>query len=295
MARIQAVDVTKDFGSNRAVDHVSLAVESGEVVGLLGANGAGKTTLIRLLLGLVRPTQGTVELLDGPPDMATRHALGYMPQGLGLYDDLSVVENLQFQSAVYGDAMPVRADLADVADVLVGSLPLGLRRQTAFAAALGHHPQALVLDEPTSGVGPLGRAALWDTIHDAADDDVAVLVTTHYMDEAEQCDRLVILARGQQVAAGTPTEIIGDLTIVEVGTRDPAARRRLEAAGYTVVPSSGHLRVIADDPDAVIRALGATVADDGVRGPTSAPRVAQQPATLEETFMVAVGSGRIPA
>ncbi len=298
MARIRTIDLVKDFGDARAVDNVSVAVEPGEVVGLVGANGAGKTTLIRLVLGLLDPTAGRVELLGGPPDRSTRRDLGYMPQGLGLYTDLTVQENLAFQAAVYGNAMPVRDDLRDVADVLVGSLPLGLKRQTAFAAALGHRPRVLVLDEPTSGVGPLARAALWDTIHEAADDGVAVLVTTHYMDEAAQCDRLVIMAHGQEVGTGTPSAIIGDLTVVEVSTSDQSALGRLEHAGFTVVPSSGRLRVVTSDRDAVVAALDTPARGDNDPGDaddTASSSVTIQPATLEEAFMVAVGSARVAA
>jgi len=317
MALIRTHDLVKDFGDTRAVDHVSLTVDAGEVVGLVGANGAGKTTLIRLLLGLLQPSAGQVELLGGPPDRSTRRGLGYMPQGLGLYTDLTVAENLSFQAAVYGDTMPVGDELAAVVDVLVDDLALGMKRQTAFAAALGHRPKVLVLDEPTSGVGPLGRADLWDTIHEAADAGVAVLVTTHYMDEAAQCDRLVIMAHGQQVATGTPSGIVGDLTVAEVATPDPTALRRLEDAGFTVLPSSGSLRVITDDEAALARALQDAPANPGsLQGPAASPdavrqpaadsgaerdeaiepvRITRHPATLEEAFIVAVGSARVPA
>ena len=300
MALVEAADVSMDFGSTRAVDHVTLRVDSGEVVGLLGANGAGKTTLIRLLLGLLSPTTGRVRVLGGRPSVLTRRMVGYMPQGLGLYEDLTARENLAFQAAVFGVTQPpLEDDLAGVADVVVADLPLGLRRRVAFAAALGHGPRLLVLDEPTSGVGPLGRAALWDTIRGAADDGVGVLVTTHSMDEAEQCDRLVVLADGRQVASGTVADITHGQQVVEVRPTDLVATLgRLEAAGMVVVPAGGRLRIVGTAPDEVRAALerealgGETPpADPGDAGIDL--RVA--PATLEESFMAAVMAAPEPA
>ncbi len=287
-ALARTVHLRRDFGTTRALDGVSLAVQPGEVVGLLGANGAGKTTLIRLLLGLLAATAGHVELFGAAPSPSTRRDLGYVPQGLGLYEDLTVRENLAFQSATYGvDPAPLDGDLQAVADTVVSDLSLGMRRRVAFAAALGHRPRLLVLDEPTSGVGPLGRADLWDTIHEAAKGGVGVLVTTHYMDEAEQCDRLVILAGGRQVAAGTAAEVVGDRQIVEVATRDPAAALAcLEAAGLLALPAGRRVRVVSSDLDRVDRALQG---ESGVGDPRLVP------ATLEEAFMAAVAADPVAA
>ena len=177
---LRADRVSRRFGAFTAVEDVTMRVGPGEVVGLLGANGAGKTTLIRMLLGLLAMTVGDVELLGGPPDRELRRRLGYVPQGLGLYRDLTVRENLAFTSQAYGAAPPdLPESLRQVADRLVAELPLGLQRQLAFLAALAHDPQVLVLDEPTSGVDALARAALWDTIHEQAEKGVGVLVTTH--------------------------------------------------------------------------------------------------------------------
>jgi ABC-2 type transport system ATP-binding protein len=280
MALVEAMDVSMAFGTVRAVDHVDLTVESGEVVGLLGANGAGKTTLIRVLLGLLAPTGGRVRVLGGRPSMLTRQLLGYMPQGLGLYEDLTVAENLTFQASVFGVSTPrLDDDLAAVADVVVADLPLGLRRRVAFAAALGHGPRLLVLDEPTSGVGPLGRAALWDTIRAAADDGVGVLVTTHAMDEAEQCDRLVVLAAGREVASGTVADITRGREVVQLRPADLVdALGMLEEAGLVVVPAGATLRVVGADPVEVQRVLGDRQHDD----------LQVVPATLEEAFVAAV-------
>ncbi len=298
MALVEAADVSMDFGSTRAVDHVTLGVEPGEVVGLLGANGAGKTTLIRLLLGLLSPTTGRVRVLGGRPSVLTRRMVGYMPQGLALYEDLTIRENLAFQAAVFGVAPPALEELDDdvagAVDVVVADLPLGLRRRVAFAAALGHGPRLLVLDEPTSGVGPLGRAALWGTIRGAADEGVGVLVTTHSMDEAEQCDRLVVLADGRQVANGTVEDITHGQEVVEVRPRDlVAALGRLEAAGMVVVPAGGRLRIVGADPDevrtALQRATGRTTTTDADIDLQVAP------ATLEESFIAAVMATPGPA
>lgn len=277
-------DVTMDFGATRAVDGVGLAVAAGEVVGLLGANGAGKTTLIRLLLGLLRATAGTVHLLGDAPSRSTRRQLGYVPQGLGLYADLTAAENLAFRAAAFGMPAPdLPPDLADVADVVVADLPLGLRRRLAFAAALGHRPRLLVLDEPTSGVGPLGRADLWDRIHGAVDDGAGALVSTHYMDEAEQCDRLVVLAAGREVATGTAADLVGDQQVIEVVPDDPAAAlARLEAAGLVALPAGRRVRVVATSPERVRD----VVADGDLR---------VVPATLEEAFMTVVAGDRMAA
>jgi ABC-2 type transport system ATP-binding protein len=270
---------TKRFGELLAVDQVDLQVAAGEVVGLIGANGSGKTTLIRMLLGLLAPTAGHVRLFGGPPSRRTRARLGYVPQSLGLYEDLTVAENLAFSTAAYGSHDPVlEGELAGVRDVLVRELPLGLRRRAAFAIALGHHPDLLVLDEPTSGVDPLQRARLWETIRASAERGAGVLVTTHHLGEAEQCDRLVVLASGRVVAAGSLAEVVGDTTAVEVRTPGwEAAFTALDAAGLPVSLVGRTLRVPGAEPGAVGRLL----ADAGVPAD-----VATVPASFEETFVV---------
>jgi ABC-2 type transport system ATP-binding protein/ribosome-dependent ATPase len=273
----QAAAVTRTFGGLVAVDTVDLEVRPGEVVGLLGANGAGKTTLIRLLLGLLRPTSGAIRLFGEPPSRRTRRRIGYLPQGLGLYDDLTPAENLAFSAAVFGEgraAASVPGPLRPYATTVVGSLPLGIQRTAAFAAALAHRPDLLVLDEPTSGVDPLARARLWETVAGAAAAGVGVLVTTHYMDEAGECDRLVVMAAGRVVARGTAAEITGDAQVSVVESAAWAtAFGALEAAGLPVALVGRTLRVPGAAPDAVRRALGDLPA---------AVRLA--PATLEERF-----------
>jgi ABC-2 type transport system ATP-binding protein len=272
----QAVAVSRRFGGFVAVDSVDLAVRPGEVLGLLGANGAGKTTLIRLLLGLLRPSAGEVLLFGQSPSRQTRRRLGYVPQSLGLYDDLSPRENLAFARAAFAapeSALPEA--LGAQADVPVGQLALGVQRRVAFAQALAHRPDLLVLDEPTSGVDPLARTRLWETIREAADGGAGVLVTTHQMEEAQECDRLVVMTTGRVVAQGTVADIIGDARATIVDTGDwAAAFDAIEAAGLSAALVGKTLRVPGAAPDAVREALASMPV-----------RLREGPATLEERFL----------
>lgn len=275
LARCQAV--TRKFGAFTAVREVDLEVRPGEIVGLLGANGAGKTTLIRLLLGLLPASSGEVSLFGAAPSRRTRSRLGYVPQGLGLYDDLSPVENMRFSAAVFGsagDEAELTRQLGSYSRELVGSLPLGVQRRVAFAQALSHRPDLLILDEPTSGVDPLGRARLWETIGEAAEAGAGVLVTTHYMEEAGECDRLVIMADGRVVAEGTAEAIIGQARVAVVEAESwSAAFGVLTESGLQVALAGRALRVPGADAAAVLAALGEMPAT-----------VREVPATLEERF-----------
>ena len=276
---LHAGHVTRRFGAFVAVDDVSMQVRPGEVVGLLGANGAGKTTLIRMLLGLIAVTSGRVDLLGGPPDRERRRRLGYVPQGLGLYGDLTVRENLTFSARAYGTAEPALPPaLKAYADVLVRELPLGAQRQVAFLAALAHSPEVLVLDEPTSGVDALARAALWDTIRAQAERGAGVLVTTHYMQEAQQCDRLLLMSDGRLVAEGSEADIIGSTTAVAVRTGDWAqAFAALNDAGVPVMLEGRAIRVANASPDGLRQVLDAA----WIRADLQ-----QVPATIEERMLV---------
>jgi ABC-2 type transport system ATP-binding protein len=268
----------RTFGSFIAVRDVTMSVAPGEIVGLLGANGAGKTTLIRMLLGLIATTVGDVELLGGPPDRERRTHLGYVPQGLGLYRDLTVRENLAFSTQAYGVVPPELPEaLRAGADRLVADLPLGLQRQLAFLSALAHDPDVLVLDEPTSGVDALARAALWDTIHEQAEKGVGVLVTTHNMREAEQCDQLLLMSESRLVAQGSEADIIGSTTAVAVHSGEWArAFAVLNKAGQPVMLAGRDVRVADADADRV----RAVLADAGVTAD-----VVGVPATIEERMM----------
>jgi ABC-2 type transport system ATP-binding protein len=278
---IDVIGVSRRFGRITAVDGVSFTVRGGEVVGLLGANGAGKSTVIRMILGLLAPTAGRVELFGAAPTRQSRNRIGYVPQGLGLYPDLTVSENLAFVADAFSVERPDLDDeLARVASRPVGEISLGLRRRTAFAAALSHRPEALILDEPTSGVGPMGRAELWRTIGEAAEGGAAVLVSTHYMEEAEQCDRIIMLAAGREVARGTTADISAGIPVVEVTADDWAgALAALERAGMRPGLSGRRLRVAGIDPGAV----GVVLRDAGVPA-----AVTPSPARFEEAFVAMV-------
>jgi ABC-type multidrug transport system ATPase subunit len=281
----EAQGAVRRFGSRTAVDAVDLRVSTGEIVGLLGANGAGKTTLIRLILGLLRLDAGEVRLFDSAPSMAARRGVGYVPQGLGLYEDLTVAENVAFAARAFGVATPgLDADLAIVADRPIRDLALGIRRRTAFAAALAHDPRLLILDEPTSGVDALGRAELWDTIRRAAEAGAGALVTTHYMDETQQCDRLVVMANGRVVASGTIAQVIGGAKAVRVDTeRWQDAFSVLDDAGMPIALIGRSIRVPAGDPIEVHAALSTA----GI-----AARTDVVPASLEEAFVLLTSSPR---
>ena len=217
---IGATDLIKEFGEFTAVKNVSLQIRNGEVYGLLGANGAGKTTIIRMLCGLLDPTAGAVHLAGAQQDLrseAVRKRIGYMSQKFSLYDDLTIRQNLDFFAGVYGVPDEEREEkirwvlsfsgLDGRQDQVTGSLPGGWKQRVAFGAAIMHEPEILFLDEPTSGVDPLARRAFWTMINRLADGGAAVLVTTHYLEEAEQCNRLGMMVAGELVAEGTPSGI----------------------------------------------------------------------------------------
>ncbi len=287
---VDAVGVTRRFGQFVANDHINLRIESGEVVGLLGANGAGKSTFMRQLLGLLQPTSGVVRLFGKPPSRAIRRRVGYVPQGLGLYGDLTVAENLEFAARAYGTPIPDLAAepaLQAEASTLVAELPLGLRRRLAFAAALAHNPSLLILDEPTSGVDPLGRGALWDTIRDCADRGAGVVVSTHYMEEAEHCDRVVVLVDGRVVVEGTLANIIGGRRAIEIDASHwDTAFQALDDAGIVPALSGRRLRVIGADETADEARVRAVLRRAGVEATTRLV-----PASFEEAFVALVVQG----
>lgn len=265
-ASVAATDLVKRFGDVSAVDHVTFDVAPGEVVGLLGANGAGKTTTIKMLIGLLAPSAGSSRLLGRAPGPDVRRKLGYVPQGLGLYGDLTVAENFSFVARSYGvrDASLPR-NLQSVERRLVREVPLGTQRQLAFACALQHRPEVLILDEPTSGVEPLGASRLWDRIRSEAERGVGVLVSTHSMLEAQECDRLLLMADGRIVGEGTEEDIVGATKAVVVradGWKE--AFDVLSREGRIVMLAGRTVRVVDEDASIVTALLeqagiGATV------------------------------------
>ena len=219
-AAIDAHDLTRRFGGFTAVDRVTFAVESGEVFGFLGANGAGKTTAIRMLTGLLSPSSGRAAVaghdVAREADLVKRD-IGYMSQRFSLYEDLTVRENIRLYGGIYDltdtdirdrtSRMLARLGLEHAADSYVRAIPLGWRQKLAFSVALLHEPHVVFLDEPTSGVDPITRRQFWELIYEAAAAGTTVLVTTHYMDEAEYCDRISIMVAGRIAALGAPAEL----------------------------------------------------------------------------------------
>jgi ABC-2 type transport system ATP-binding protein len=223
---IHVNDLTRKFGGFTAVDHISFDVKPGEVFGFLGANGAGKTTVIRMLIGLLHPSSGSARVAGYDVARDTeqvKRSIGYMSQRFSLYEDLTPRENIRLYGGIYGltraqirertAQMLERLGFSSVADTPVSSLPLGWRQKLAFSVALVHQPRIVFLDEPTSGVDPITRRQFWELIYDAASTGTTVLVTTHYMDEAEYCDRVSIMVAGRIAAMGTPAALKGEFSV----------------------------------------------------------------------------------
>lgn len=221
METVVKVDhLTKKFGSFIATNAISFEVKKGEIFGFLGANGAGKTTAMRMLSGLLTPSSGQASVAG--IDVSTQAELvkqniGYMSQKFSLYEDLTIQENIDFYGGVYGlsrqeikdrsNDIVSKFQLENVIHKLVKTIPLGWKQKLAFALALIHKPKVVFLDEPTGGVDPITRRQFWDLIYEAAHDGVTIFITTHYMDEAEYCDRVSIMVDGLIKALGTPSEL----------------------------------------------------------------------------------------
>ncbi|WP_299526376.1 ABC transporter ATP-binding protein [uncultured Lutibacter sp.] len=217
---IKVENLTKKFGDFTAVNSISFEVKKGEIFGFLGANGAGKTTAMKMLIGISTPTSGSAQVADfdvftNPEDI--KKNIGYMSQKFALYDDLTVKENITFFGGIYGLSrkqieekrclLVEELGLQDIVNELVGSLPLGWKQKISFSVALLHNPKIIFLDEPTGGVDPITRRQFWEMIYKTANNGTTVFVTTHYMDEAEYCDRVSIMVDGKIEALDTPTKL----------------------------------------------------------------------------------------
>jgi drug efflux transport system ATP-binding protein len=300
---IGARGLGKSFGDFVAVQGVDLEVRAGEVYGLLGANGAGKTTTIKMLCGLLEPSVGQVQLAGERGALRServRQQVGYMSQKFSLYDDLTIDENLDFFAGVYQVEAARRAErkrwvlefagLVGRGRQLTGSLPGGWKQRVAFGAAIMHEPRVLFLDEPTSGVDPIARRAFWTMINRVADGGAAVLVTTHYLEEAEQCNRLGFMVGGELVAEGTPSGIKAAQggRVLELRVDDlprAVALLRTEREPWRVSLLGDRIHVIVDgDPAEAARGLSARLAAGGIR----TLGVTEQDYSLEDVFILIV-------
>jgi ABC-2 type transport system ATP-binding protein len=270
-------NLVKRFGNFTAVDHINLETRKGEIFGFLGPNGAGKSTTIRMLCGLLAPTSGraTVAGYDVFRQAeSVRQNIGYMSQKFSLYNDLKVIENLRLFAGLYNVAHEVAgeriawalemADLKGQETLLTSTLPGGWKQRLALGCAVLHRPPIIFLDEPTSGVDPISRRQFWDLIHRMAAEGVTVFVTTHYMEEAEYCNRLAMIYRGKMVALGTPTELKqksmkGDLLLVECEPLGTAIEALANAPGVMDAAVFGNaLHVLVRDAAAAELNCGLT-------------------------------------
>jgi len=291
-----AENLTRRFGDFLAVDHVSFFIEAGEIVGYLGPNGCGKTTTIRMLLGLLEPSDGKASVLGFDAfrqSEEVRARAGYMSQKFALYDDLTVWENLTFYGGVYGirekaqvEATLTLVGLAGHASELARSLSAGWRQRLALGIALVHHPKLLFLDEPTSGVDPSARRVFWDLIYELAASGVTVFVTTHYMDEAEYCNRVGMMRDGRLLAMDTPADLKANVLPGDVWEVFGGSLQE----GLSVLPNvAGILRVgLAGDHLRAITQRGMTA--EGLRAALSSAglavtSVARGEPTLEDVFL----------
>ncbi|SOC06706.1 ABC transporter ATP-binding protein [Rhodobacter maris] len=276
---ITVTDLVKVYGSRTVVDHVSMEVAPGEIVGFLGPNGSGKTTTIRMMCGLLTPDGGSGKVLGHDilrAQRAIKREVGYMTQRFSFYEDLTIEENLRFVAGVYGlEKGAVAQALADLGltsrkHQLAGALSGGWKQRLALAACIMHRPKLLMLDEPTAGVDPKARRDFWDEIHERAAEGLTVLVSTHYMDEAERCHRINYISYGRLISHGTVAEVVahaGLTTVILRGGDIVAAQKRLRGQPGVdqVAPYGTDLHVIGANGAALRRAAEAVAAETGAR------------------------------
>jgi ABC-2 type transport system ATP-binding protein len=304
---IEAHRLTKRFGNFVAVKDIKLQVKYGEIYGLLGANGAGKTTAIKMLCGLIEPTSGEMTLAGESGSLRSsvvREGIGYMSQKFSLYDDLTIEENLDFFGSVYG--VPAKelsekmewvltfAGLDGKGQTLTKSLPGGWKQRVAFGAAIMHEPGVLFLDEPTSGVDPLARRAFWRMINNLADMGTAILVTTHYLEEAEQCNRLGFMVAGELVAEGTPSGVKQQqgghlLEFMVDQPQDAADLLKQKLDRWRVSLFGSRLHVITDDSvEKGVREVTSELNRVGIK----VQSVQEETYSLEDVFIAVVEKAR---
>ncbi len=295
MTGVPAIDVhglTKVFGGRTVVDHVDLAVAEGRICGFLGPNGSGKTTTLRMICGLLIPDAGDGQVLglDLRNDRAAiKRQIGYMTQKFGLFGDLTIAENLDFVARAYGldrrkdrvDAALEQLGLATRADQLAGKLSGGWKQRLALAASVLHEPRILLLDEPTAGVDPQARREFWDQIHALAKTGITVLVSTHYMDEAERCHEIAYIAYGVMLARGTTEQVVAGSGLFALTGEGPGADRlaaeiQAQPGVSTAAPFGTTLHVCGTDP-AALRAA--------VKPWAGTIRWSETPPTLEDVFI----------
>jgi ABC-2 type transport system ATP-binding protein len=297
---VEVAHLTKRFGNFVAVDDVSFDAFHGEIFGFLGPNGSGKSTTIRILCGLLRPSSGRakvagINVIANPEGV--RERIGYMSQKFSLYNDLSVSENLTFFAGLYSVSkkeLPGRmawalrmAGLEGRQNASTSSLPVGWKQRLALGCAVLHRPPIVFLDEPTSGVDPVSRRQFWELIHEMVGEGVTVFVTTHYMDEAEYCNRLALLDRGRIVAIGTPSELKsrqmrGQLLVVECEPLGSAIESLEHTPGILDAAVFGNsLHVVVPDPIAAIPLIRETLQRKGL----TVSRVELIPPSLEDVFV----------
>ena len=299
---VQVNGLSRSFGDFVAVDRIDLSVREGEIFGFLGPNGAGKSTTIRMLCGLLAPTSGTGSVAGFDINTATediKSHIGYMSQRFSLYDDLTVEENIDFFCGLYGvpsgkrrerkDWVLTMAGIADRRGAITRTLPAGFKQRLALGCAILHEPPVLFLDEPTAGVDPVSRRAFWDLIHELAQKAVTVFVTTHYLDEADYCDRLALIYRGRIIAEGTPrqlretrmTKVVLEIEVDRlVAAMDHLASRGIEAAIF-----GSRIHATVEEAAASISEISALLDRAGVR----VMKIEQILPSLEDVFVGMIG------